>query len=421
MTELFAAVRSRDMRALERAANLGAPLNNFHAGLTPLGLAAEIGFVPAVTYLLGLAETEPNKGRPDGSSPLMIAAEENKVEVVEAMLGYPDVKINHADAEGETALLLAIQADATEAVMALLADRTLDIEKINKERFTPLLAAATKGNAVVVEALLLRGANPEHKRELTTIHGLGLGRRFTPVINQMLINWKEYGRTYNSPIKEEGKVPLASLDNVKIDIFQMKPTAEAFLMGADMHTPYPVIVNTKAEAIRFFPEFKRMMHLARGLCTGLDPHYAIKKMGTIDFYILLTYGSPEKLAGFVYVSLNPVRKDFFIDLICARDSVKGTGTFLMDFCIQLATSKEYNQVSLESVEGARTFYERYKFEYGARRAGMIKSGLYPMSRALAGNVARATAPKTRKNSKTVKKTLKKRNSKAGAGAGAGAH
>jgi hypothetical protein len=421
MTELFGAIRSRDMRALERAADRGAPLNDFHAGLTPLGLAAEKGFVEAVTYLLGLAGIEPNKGRPDGSSPLMIAAEENKVGVVEAMLGYPDVAINHADSEGETALLLAIQADATEAALALLADRTLDKEKMNKERFTPLLAAATSGNAVIVEALLQRGANPAYKRDLTTIAELGKGRRFAPVINQMLINWTEYGRTYNSPVADEGKVPLASLDNVKINIFQMKPTAEEFLTGSDMRTPYPVIVNTKAEATRFFPEFKRMMHLARGLCAGLDHTYAIRRMGAIDFYILLTYSAPEKLGGFVYITLNPSRKDFFIDLICARNSVKGTGTFLMDYCIQLATSKGYTKISLESVEGARTFYERYGFAYGERRAGMIKSGLYPMSRDLAAAPA-ATAKNRRSNGKgKAKKTLKKRASKKGAGAGAGAN
>lgn len=420
MADVNAAIRAKNLVALEALVDRGADINDISGGVTPLGLAASVGFVKGVVYLLGLYEIEANSGEANGTSPLMLAAAKDRTRTLEKMLLFPDVDINHSNNVGDTALLTAVEKGAGDSFGVLMANALIDIEKANKAGITPLLSAAMNNEPLFVEALLKKGADIYHKQGEKTIYERAAGRGFDPLINKMITNMRRFRMPFNMPISDTAARPLASIDDgVKMDIFPLTAKAESFLAKATPLAPYPITVNSIAEAERFKPEFLRMLSLVRGICSGLDILYSMQKLQKVDMYITFTHGEPEKLIGFVYVTLYKTAKDLFIDLVCTRNNVKGAGAFLMDFCIKMAISAGYKQMTLDSVIDAVTFYEKFGFIKLERSDDDLVADLQPMVLALPNPMK--TAGKTVKNTYVGKKTTrKKRTAKKPVGHGAGA-
>jgi len=418
MADINAAIRAKNLVALEALADRGADINDISSGVTPLGLAASMGFVKGVVYLLGLYEIEANRGEANGTSPLMLAAAKNRTRTLEKMLLFPDVDINHANLVGDTALLTAIEKGAGDSFGVLMANASINIEKANKAGITPLLSAAMNNEPLFVEALLKKGADIYHKQGDKTIYDRAAGRGFDPLINKMITNMRRFRIPFNLPISDTEVRPLASLDDVKMDIFPLTAKGESFLAKVTPAGPFPLAINSITDAERFKPEFLRMLSLVRGICSGLDIFYSMRKLEKVDMYITLTYGEPEKLIGFIYVTLYKTAKDLFIDLVCTRNNVKGAGAFLMDFCIKMAISARYKQMTLDSVNDAVTFYEKFGFiklersdeDYIAELQPMVLTLPYPVK----------TEGKTIKTAFVGKKTTrKKRTAKKPVGHGAG--
>jgi hypothetical protein len=156
------------------------------------------------------------------------------------------------------------------------------------------------------------------------------------------------------------------------------------------------------------------------MCTGLETLYLYGKIQRIDFYLTLTYDDPTKLIGFVYATVYKTAKDFFIDLICTRNNVKGAGVFLMDYCIALAKTARYKKMSLDSVYTAITFYERFGFEKKEQSMKDLVDELQPMVLLLPAAAATTRAKTVKNNAGAAKKTTRKKRTPKNAAGGAGA-
>lgn len=363
MAEIFEAIRAKDLGRLERAANMGAPLNDFNAdGYTPLALAVKLGFKKGVEYLLGLAETDANKGRPDGTTPLIIAARQDREHTTALLLAYPSVDINVVNNLGNTALLESVLKNSKAAFDILLADRYVDIEKENNIGLSPLSAAAQMDRPVFVEALLNKGADiTERKTGGKTIFDLARTGSYTPLIDRMIINKVMYGMPYNTPVSATEITPLTALPALAIDFYPLNMKARTFLRTRDLGLPFPTKLHTVGESVAYKPEFLRLVNLTRGLCTGVESHYAALKLDSVDLYIAVTFGEPRKLAGFMYGTVYPADKEFFMDLICTRSTTKGVGSLLIKIMIKLSLIAKFEMISLDSVYDAVTFYESFGF------------------------------------------------------------
>jgi hypothetical protein len=400
MGDIFDAIRAKDIELLTTAVDEGAKLNDYgDEGMTPLGLASEEDYVEGIASLLGLAEIEANKGKKNGTSPLMIAARNGGEEAVATFLGFPSVDVNHANKNGNTALLLSIKFDKPNAFFALLTAPCIDIEKRNYEGVSPLLMACQMNKPALVEALLQKGAD-------VTYMSVGEGEeplvfyavkgKFDSLINRMILNMARYKKTYNAPLSDTEVKPMAVLEGVAMDIYPLTAAGHAFLGGRDLSTPIPFHYHSLEKATAFKPRFKRMMDLVRGLCTGMDVNYAARKLEKIDFYVTLTYDRPKKLIGFFYVSLSPAEKEVYLDLICSRDTVKGSGGILMRVLIEMSTVAGYHTIALDSLEEAIPFYEHFDFVKEKLSEQDILDLVQPMTLALPGLVDAAMAKKTKK-------------------------
>ena len=404
MAEIFEAIRAKDLGRLERAANLGALLNDFSAdGYTPLGLAVKVGFLKGVEYLLGLAETDANKGKPDGTTPLMIATRQDRENTTAMLLAYPSVDINAVNSVGNTALLESVLKRSKKAFNILLADRYVDIEKANNIGLSPLLAAAQMDYPDFVEALLNKGADVTKRKYGTkTLFELARSGSHTSVIDRMIINKVVFGLTYNTPVSYSDVTPLIGLPSVVIDIYPLNAKARDFAKRREYGLPFPIKFHTVAEAKDNKVNFIKRMSLTRGMCRGVESHYAMMKLTVVDLYITVSFGEERKLAGFVYGTIYPSDKDFFMDLICARDTTKGTGALLMKLIINMAIKAGYETLSLESVYDAVKFYESFSFASDEQSNENLVKEIQPMilflatvdpaSLAFAAPAAAATLP-----------------------------
>jgi hypothetical protein len=398
MAEIFEAIRAKDLGRLERAANMGAPLNDFNAeGYTPLGLAAKIGFVKGVEYLLGLAETEANKGYVSGLSPLMISVIHDRNRTTQMLLGYPSVDTDYKDPAGNTALIYAIVKGSKDAFEVLVNDRYINIETPNKDGLTPLTIAAQDNKPLFVEALINRGADLTGTKVLSkTQVEWARGGEYDPLINRMILNKVAYGMPYNTPLSAVEITPLPALASLNIDFYPLNMKARTFLRVRELGLPFPTRLHTVAESEAFKPEFLRLVNLTRGLCKGVESHYAAAKLTRVDLYIAVTFGEPRKLAGFMYGTVYPADKEFFMDLICTRDTTKGVGSLLMKIMIKFSLIAKFEMISLDSVYDAVTFYESFGFAKDEMNNNNYINELQPMFLLLDGvdpaSLAFAPAP-----------------------------
>jgi hypothetical protein len=384
--QLFEALAEKNLEGVEAAADLGAPLNELNSdGLTPLGLAVTAGFVPGIRYLLGLAETDANKGRADGYSPLMIAAEKNRGNSTNALLGFPSVDINYQGGpDNNTALHVALNKKSLEVVYKLLEHPRIDINIPNGDRKTPLYLAAAYDHVDVTETLLNMGANPNVFGQKggdgrdRTIYELAVAKRFNrPIINRMIMNMSKYGATFNAPppAPGEAKVAVSTLPDLRIHVYPRDRRAIDLFSAVEVPMTIPVQVHDRPNEEEQ-KAFLRQMFLIRDICSGLGPNYATLAFPYVSFYVTLMDG--DRLIGFVLATLHKRDPTIFLNVICTRNTVSGAGKLLMKFLTNVTVTGEINTVMLESVESAITFYESLGFKRQKPSAKQIAEELLPM-------------------------------------------
>jgi ankyrin repeat protein len=409
MSTIFDAIREKDLDRLVSLVDAGASLTDYSEdGLTPLAAASSVGFSRGIRFLLGLSEVEPNKGTPDGTSPLMIAAKKDRETSLHIMLEFPYIDVNHANSDGDTALLYAIKERAHKSFEILVKHPCIDVNKRNKSDMTPLLLAAQKNEPIFVEALLNKGADANYlKVGDKTIFEMAAEGSFDHIINRMIINKVKHGISYNTSVRNTAVTPLATLESLTIDIYPQTENALEFLGKKTIDAPYPVKVHSIAESVANRPIFLRSLDLVRGMCIGLDVNYASRKLPRVDLYITVSFGTSHRLAGFLYGQLFPEDKDFNIELICTRNTVKGGGVFLMNLVKTLSSSARYTMITLDSVYSAVDFYESQGFMKDEASVEDLAHELQPMFFLLP-------------LSSTKRTPASKKPAGAGAGAGAGA-
>ena len=158
------AVKKKNMRLIELLLAKNANVNGVsQKGWSPLFLACDIGFTPAVEILLMTASIDVNQARTDnGSTPLYIACQQGHAPIVELLLAVSGINVNQPQQEGATPLYVACQEDHSEIVQQLLILTTSHSININQpimtgeeKDCTPLIVASYAGSAACVEQLLL--------------------------------------------------------------------------------------------------------------------------------------------------------------------------------------------------------------------------------------------------------------------------
>jgi hypothetical protein len=343
--------------------------------------------VEGIQYLLGLADTDANKGRADGHSPLMLAALKNLGDATDALLGFPSVDLNYRGGpDGNTALIVSVNKNSKAVFDKLIANRFVDVNVPNGDRKTALYLAASYEQVENTEALLNRGADPnmfgrmEANGREKTIYDLAVNNKFpSPVINRMIRNMVKYGATFNAPPVPAGtpKVALASLDRLRINVYPKGDDAVDLFgrMGVRMTIPVQIHGRPSAEAQ---VDFLRRVFLVRDICAGLGPNYIALKFTAISFYVELTGGEDDRLIGFLFGTLQPRKRAVFLEAICTRNTVGGAGKILMDFLKAMTESGEYTNVLLESVDSAVDFYVSQGFRKLKPTSKQDAAGLWPM-------------------------------------------
>ncbi len=157
--ELHTAADRNYGRVISALIDAGADINAPHNGYTPLGAAALMGHLSAVSYLLQLG-ANPNQIDVDGSTPLMnaIASGTQAKAVVDTLLEF-GAKINTRNFEGETALFSAVfPGKYSLELLEILLKANANPNVINFRQETPLYKAARLGNTPLIKLLLAAGA-----------------------------------------------------------------------------------------------------------------------------------------------------------------------------------------------------------------------------------------------------------------------
>ena len=145
-------------------------------GRTPCYIAAQEGKHVLVEILIKNQTRSDNLYAPasNGKTPLMIACEKGQVEVVKLLLTAPELAINSADKQGQTALALACthsnrtldpknNPHVQIVTLLLNSEKLLDKNKKNNQGKTPLILAVEKNDIVMVEMLIIAGADIQSK------------------------------------------------------------------------------------------------------------------------------------------------------------------------------------------------------------------------------------------------------------------
>ena len=102
-------------------------------------------------------------------------------------------------------------------------------------------------------------------------------------------------------------------------------------------------------------------------------------------------------------SRSPPQKQIMIETLCT--AIGGVGTEIMNFIITYATNRlNLDSIILDSVEGARVFYEKKGFTVDPTRPRLSKSGVVPMILSLQKRVKRGG----RRGRRTFRRSSKKR-------------
>lgn len=148
------AVRHGDMTLLttllENGENVNA-LNTYHE--TPLHLAVQLEFVPAVETLLKFKADIVNELEINGEGAIHYAAELNQIEILDLLCQFPNFNVDLARADGATALHIAVEFRHQEMVERLV-DLGANLNLQRKDKWFPLYIAAYNNDFTCLKFLI---------------------------------------------------------------------------------------------------------------------------------------------------------------------------------------------------------------------------------------------------------------------------
>jgi len=172
---IFYAVLNGDLEMVKQLVQQGADPNETDAsGLSPLHLAAKVGYLDMVTYFIEICNMNANARDNNGYSPLHFAAQKGHLDIVKYFIETCGMDGNAKDNDkvGYTPLHLAAHFDRTEVVEYLIGRYGIDVDATTNNGDTPLHFAAYFGHFDTVFSLVTRGrAN----------YAIENGRRNTPM------------------------------------------------------------------------------------------------------------------------------------------------------------------------------------------------------------------------------------------------
>ena len=172
--ELIFACHENDVNAVDQLlAKDGIDVNysdtKVSRGFTPLFMACYKGHIKIVALLLAHKKIEVNKPRINHwATPLYIACYNGHVEIVNMLLSHKKIKVNTQILNGRTALAAAASEGYTQIIEALLikgADPSIPTRWINNIEKTPLQFAMEKNYTDVVVLLWNNMTPPQQKKE----------------------------------------------------------------------------------------------------------------------------------------------------------------------------------------------------------------------------------------------------------------
>lgn len=159
---LCAALVRSNIHVLKALIEAGAALEQ-EAGdglLTPLQMAAEQGTSVAVRMLVDAGADIECRQSISGMTALHYAVLANRVPSAEALLKM-GADVNAVNLEGATPLMIAVsQNSRTMASLLINAGADVNLQPAEADNQTALMRAAAKGNVMIVNDLLARGADP---------------------------------------------------------------------------------------------------------------------------------------------------------------------------------------------------------------------------------------------------------------------
>ena len=152
------AVKKKNMRLIELLLAKNANVNGVsQKGWSPLLLACDIGFTPAVEILLMTASIDVNQARTnDGCTPLFMACQNGHAPVVELLLAASEIALNQARTDiGATPLYNSCELGHAPIVELLLAASDIDVNQARTDDgSTPLFMACHNRHTPIVKLLL---------------------------------------------------------------------------------------------------------------------------------------------------------------------------------------------------------------------------------------------------------------------------
>jgi hypothetical protein len=99
----------------------------------------------------------------------------------------------------------------------------------------------------------------------------------------------------------------------------------------------------------------------RRFCTNINPEYIEESLDETD--IIITVVDDEGVyCGFVLLEIYKRSKSIHIQLMCANNTMKGTGKYMSDRIDELCKTLKVSRVQIEAVDSAVPFWRKQGYE-----------------------------------------------------------
>jgi ankyrin repeat protein len=173
-----------------------AKLNEEHLSLTPLMLAAKLGYAEAVELLLGSDSVKISYRNHLGESAFSLAVANESAQVVERLISEQNIDINDHLLDGDLPLTIALKSRQSYIFQLILSDARTDTGLRDYHGQTPLHKAVEMGDESAIQMLV--------RNQRVDVNYLN-HRQETP----LLLHFKRYGRFL--PIDKQLRIIAALL------------------------------------------------------------------------------------------------------------------------------------------------------------------------------------------------------------------